>query len=61
MTTLVKPQEPDFELLRPKFGWCSVDIIRHTFSNTTRFARTIHLYGDMRKHYRSRFPAFNVV
>jgi hypothetical protein len=50
----------DFESLRPRFGGCSTDTIRHTFDNTTQIARSLQLYGDMRKHFRSRFPAFNV-
>jgi hypothetical protein len=59
-TTTMVDQEPDFESLRPKFGWCPTEIIKHTFANTTQFAHSVTLYGDMRKHYKSRFPAFNV-
>jgi hypothetical protein len=58
--TTTQPLVPDDERLCPKFGWCSIDTIKHTFANTTQFARSLHLYGSMRKHYKSRFPAFNV-
>jgi hypothetical protein len=41
-------QVPDFESLRPKFGWCSVDTIKYTFNHTTQLARSVPLYGSMR-------------
>jgi hypothetical protein len=50
-TAPVKQQRPDFKMQCPNFGWCSVDVICHTFDNTTQFACTIHLCGGMRKHY----------
>jgi hypothetical protein len=58
--TIINDHEPDFESLCPKFGWCSSEIIKKTFENTTQFACSVTLYGDMRKHYKTRFPAFNV-
>jgi hypothetical protein len=51
--------DPDFETLRPRFAWLPIDIIKKTFDVTTRWARSIeHL--PFRKHFKSRFPAFNV-
>jgi hypothetical protein len=37
-----------------------VEVIKETFSVTTQYGRSQHLYDDMRKHYKSRFPAMNV-
>ena len=38
-----------------------VDLIKKTFKVTTQFARHLNEYNDMWRHYKSRFPAFNVV
>ena len=55
----VLTKKPDFDLLRPNFGWMPSDRIRQTFDATTQFYRaTVH--HPFRKHYRSRFPAANV-
>jgi hypothetical protein len=51
----------EYSLYLPHFGWSPVDIIQHTFNNTTQFAKSLHLHTDMCKHYKSRFPAFNVI
>jgi hypothetical protein len=32
-------REPDFQKLRPMFGWLSTDIIQRTFKHTTQYAR----------------------
>ena len=56
-----KPAKIDYDKLRSKFLWSPVDVIRKTFENTTQFAKTLGLHTEMRKHFRSRFPAFNVV
>jgi hypothetical protein len=37
-----------------------VNYCKNTFDNTTQLACSLHLYGSMRKHCKSRFPAFNV-
>ena len=50
----------DFDKLQPYFGWVSIDIIKKTIEYTTQYARSLHLYTDMRKHYKSRFPSLNV-
>jgi hypothetical protein len=51
--------DPDFEALRPRFAWLPTSVIQKTFDVTTRWARSIeHL--PFRKHFKSRFPAFNV-
>jgi hypothetical protein len=51
----------DYSTLQPKLGWISTTVIEHTFKNTTHYVCKLHLYGKMRKHYKSRFPAFNVI
>jgi hypothetical protein len=56
--TTVK-RSPDFQLLRPFFGWMSADIIQKTFEHTTQYARL--LTGTMlKKAFRSPHPALNV-
>ena len=56
----VKEKAPDFEKLQPYFGWIPVDVIKKTYEVTTQYARSLHLYQDMRKHFKSRFPSLNV-
>jgi Reverse transcriptase (RNA-dependent DNA polymerase) len=55
-----RQSKPDYVKLQPYFGWCSPEIISKTFDNTTQYIRCLHNYGNMRKHYKSRFPAFNI-
>lgn len=57
----MKNKEPNYSLLQPNFGWVPINIIKKTFQATTQFVRSLHLYNDMRKHFKSRFPAFNVM
>ena len=55
----ITKQEPDYEALRPFFGWLPVDIVKRTFAATTQYAR-IPFSTTLKKHYKSPFPAFNV-
>ena len=55
----VIPREPNYEALRPMFGWLSVDVIKRTFAATTQFAR-MPTSTILQKHYKSPFPACNV-
>jgi hypothetical protein len=55
----VTPVKPNFELLRPLFGWASADTIKRTFAVTTQFARGL-VSDTLKQHWRSRFPACNV-
>ena len=55
-----KEKEPDYEALRPHFGWAPVDVIKKTLEATTRYARQINDGGYLKKHFKSRFPALNV-
>ncbi|KAG7345437.1 hypothetical protein IV203_032968 [Nitzschia inconspicua] len=51
---------PDYETLRPMFGWISVDAIKKTLQHTTQLARTTT--GTLlKKVYRSQNPALNVI
>ncbi|KAG7336583.1 reverse transcriptase RNA-dependent DNA polymerase [Nitzschia inconspicua] len=51
---------PDFEKLRPMFGWISIETIKRTFQHTTQLARTTT--GTLlKKVYRSQNPALNVI
>ena len=57
--TKMKPNKPDYEKLRPLFGWAPADIIRQTYLKTTRYAWTV-LHYPFRKHFKTRFPAANI-
>ncbi len=52
-------KEPDYEALRPNFGWAPLDTIKKTFAKTTQFFRNIY-HLPLRKHFKSRFPGANV-
>ena len=55
----IKTQPIDFEKLRPYFGWVNKHTIEKTFNKTTQRAVAFTRY-PMRKHFNSRFPAFNI-
>ena len=55
----ITPQPIDFERLRPYFGWVNKHTIEKTFHKTTQWAVSSTRY-PMRKHFKSRFPAFNI-
>ena len=54
-----KSTPPDFESLRPYFGWLPTNIVKLTFNHTTQYART-PISAILKKHYKSPFPALNV-
>ena len=54
-----KTKLPDFEKLRPLFGWLSTDIIAKTWAATTQYAR-IPNSTILKKHFKSQNPALNV-
>jgi hypothetical protein len=56
--TTVK-HSPDFQLLRPFFGWMSTDIVQKMFEHTTQYAR-ITTGTMLKKAFRSLQPALNV-
>ena len=53
-------KEPDYEKLRPLFGWMNTKTIKKTFENTTQYARIPHGTTILKKHYKSQHPALNV-
>jgi hypothetical protein len=57
--TDVSKVKPNFELLRPLFGWAPADTIKRTFAVTTQYARG-RVSDTLKQHWRSRFPACNV-
>jgi hypothetical protein len=50
---------PDFEALRPFFGWMPIDVIKKTCKSTTQYART-PMSAILKNHYKSPYPAFNI-
>ncbi len=55
----VTTHKPNFELLRPLFGWMSIHTIAETFKRTTQYGR-IPNSTILKKHYKSPNPALNV-
>ena len=55
----ITPQPIEFEKLRPYFGWVNKHTIEKIFHKTTQWAVAFTRY-PMRKHFKSRFPAFNI-
>ena len=63
-TILVKKhdQQPttiDYNKLKPYFGWVNAETIKKIFKNSTQWAVTFTRFS-MKKHFKSRFPAFNI-
>jgi hypothetical protein len=54
-----KAKEPDYSNYKPYFCWLPTKVIKHTFRNTTQYAR-IPMSTFLRKHYKAPNPAFNV-
>ena len=55
----VLPKEPNFQTLRPNFGWLPICRIKDTIKNTTQWYKAEGRL-PMRRHYKTRFPAANV-
>ena len=56
---VVSKKLPDFQKLRPFFGWISPDIIKSTFEHTTQYAR-LPTGTILKKAFKSPNPALNV-
>ena len=54
------PQEPDWNALHPFFAWTSPSSIKDTFNVTTRHGTAPHTQDDIKKHFKSRNPVFNI-
>jgi hypothetical protein len=55
----ITPAPPNFDFLRPLFGWTPADTIKCTFEATNQYARG-RVSDTIKQHWRSRFPACNV-
>jgi hypothetical protein len=55
----VSRKEPDYERLRPRFGWLSTEIIKRTFQLTTQYAH-LPVGTLLKRRYKSPNPALNV-
>jgi hypothetical protein len=51
--------KPDYQSLRPLFGWFPADTIERTFDVTTKFAHG-RVSDTLKQHWQSRFPACNM-
>ena len=56
---VIQPKEPNYEHLKPNFGWVNVDRIKETLRNTTQWFRAATRL-PLRRHFKTRFPAANV-
>ena len=52
--------EEDWTSLRPYFGWQSEQVIKDTYQVTSRFGGTIPQHDNLKKHFKSRNPVFNI-
>jgi hypothetical protein len=59
-TKMVSKKSPDYTKLRPLFGWLDADTVKHTFENTTQYAR-LPSGTTLRRTFRSPNPALNVI
>jgi hypothetical protein len=55
---IIKNQQ-DFAHLRPNFAWLPENVVKHTFKNTTQYAR-MPMSTVLKKHYKLPFPTLNV-
>ena len=55
----ILPKKPNFEALRPYFGWVSAEKVKATLENTSQWFRA-SCRMPLRRHYKTRFPAANV-
>jgi hypothetical protein len=55
----ILPKVPNFEKLRPVFGWIPPARIKDTIKHTTQYYKAEGRL-PMRRHYKSRFPGANV-
>ena len=53
-------QEPDWNALRPFVAWTSPSSIQDTFNVTTRHGIAPHTQDYIKKHFKSRYPVFNI-
>ena len=53
-------EEPDWNALRPFFAWTSPSSIQDTFNVTTRHGSAPHTQDYIKKHFKSRYPVFNI-
>ena len=51
--------EPNYETMRPLFGWLPTDVIKETFARTTQMAR-MPMSETLKNFFRSPYPAMNV-
>ena len=56
----VKHEAPDYEKLRPYFGWVNVDTVQKTMEQSTQWGVSLPNTFPMKRHLKSRNPALNV-
>jgi hypothetical protein len=56
---VISKRDPDYNQLRPFFGWISPDIIKNTFEHTTQYAR-LPAGTLLKKAFKSPIPALNI-
>ena len=54
------PAEVDWKSLRPSVGWQSEQGIQTTYKVTSRYGGTIPQHDNLKKHFKSRNPVFNI-
>jgi hypothetical protein len=55
----IHKNQHNFAQLHPNFAWLPENVVKHTFKNTTQYAR-MPMSTVLKKHYELPFPALNV-
>ena len=53
-------EAPDYEKMRPYFGWVNVDTVQKTMEQSTKWGVSLPNTFPMKKHLKSRNPALNI-
>jgi hypothetical protein len=55
----VTNSDPDYDALRPYFGWLPLATVKETFAHTTQYA-CMPMSTYLKRHFKSPYPALNV-
>jgi hypothetical protein len=55
----VTTRAPDYEALRPYFGWLPINVVKETFARTTQYAH-MPMITHLKKCFKFPYPALNV-
>ena len=56
----VSHEPPDYEKVRPYYGWVNVDTVQKTMEQSTQWGVSLPNTFPMKRHLKSRNPALNI-